>query len=132
VFLTTLHQIVSEDNTARSVGLETFREVRASRKTSAAPSVATSRDVEWRSAGYVAAAAVGVTAALRRGLSVLSTSRISVGAKSALTEMFDIQGVSKRALRRIPNVTVWRMLRKRLHLKTYKLSIFQTIYCSEL
>jgi hypothetical protein len=35
------------------------------------------------------------------------------------------QGVSKRALNAILNFTVRRVLRKPLHLKTYKLSIFQ-------
>jgi hypothetical protein len=36
-----------------------------------------------------------------------------------------MQGVSKRALDGIPNVTVGRVLRKRLHLNAYKLPIVQ-------
>jgi hypothetical protein len=36
-----------------------------------------------------------------------------------------MQGVSKKFYDGIPNVTVWLVLRKRLHLKAYKLSIVQ-------
>jgi hypothetical protein len=36
-----------------------------------------------------------------------------------------MQGVSKELYNGIPNVTVWRALRKRLHLKVYKLFIVQ-------
>jgi hypothetical protein len=36
-----------------------------------------------------------------------------------------MQRVSKQLYNGIPNVTVWRVLRKRLHVKTHKLSIVQ-------
>jgi hypothetical protein len=42
-----------------------------------------------------------------------------------------IQGVSKKLYNSIPNVTVWRVLRKRLHLKTYQLSTFNTLIDGE-
>jgi hypothetical protein len=38
-----------------------------------------------------------------------------------------IQGVSKNVYNGIPNVTVWRMLRKCLHFKAYKPSIVQDV-----
>jgi hypothetical protein len=41
-------------------------------------------------------------------------------------KMLTIQGVLKRALQ-FPNVTAWRVLRKSLHLKAYKLSIVQGV-----
>jgi hypothetical protein len=43
-----------------------------------------------------------------------------------------MQGVSKKELYNdIPNVTAWRVLRKRLLLKAHKLSIVQGVYVSD-
>jgi hypothetical protein len=45
-------------------------------------------------------------------------------------DICNIQGVSKELNNGIPNVTVWRMLKKRLHLKAYNLSIDQQLWVS--
>jgi hypothetical protein len=38
-----------------------------------------------------------------------------------------MQGVSKELYNGFSNVAVWRVLRKRLHLKAYKLTIVQSV-----
>jgi hypothetical protein len=47
--------------------------------------------------------------------------------QSPVTEPFQIQVFQKEIYNGIPNVDVWRVLRKRLHLKAYKLSIVQSV-----
>jgi hypothetical protein len=45
--------------------------------------------------------------------------------KNTSLNVFYVTGVSKELYSGIPNVNVWRVLRKLLHLKAYRLSIVQ-------
>jgi hypothetical protein len=60
----------------------------------------------------------------RGGITVVKRIPSSGGEKTERKEL--IEKLHKKELYyRIPNVSVWRVLRKRLHLKAYKLSIVQ-------